>query len=68
MTIRCSECGRGLNTKTETVWTKITGWERHRDQGGTNHVALRKQLEEFMCAGCMTLFQSGLAAGQKSLL
>lgn len=65
--MRCDACGRELDERVETVWNKIEGWEKKRDQGGTNHVALRRVLPEFRCNGCMTLAQSGLSFGQESI-
>ncbi len=60
-------CGKVI-TDTHSAWCSITGWERPREQGGTNHVALRKQTGEYMCDICMSKFQAGLAPGQGGLL
>ena len=64
----CESCGRTLNERNETVWNLVEGWEKRRDQGGTNHLALRKPKEVFRCNGCMTLLQQGLSPGQRALL
>ena len=66
--MKCSVCEREINERIEKVWVKVTGWEAKREQGGTNHIALREQLNEFMCVGCMTLTQAGLNPGQSSLI
>lgn len=66
--MRCVKCGRGLNENVETVWSKVVGWEKKRDQGGTNHVALRQPLNEYCCNGCMTLMQQGMSPGQGRLI
>lgn len=65
--LRCTECGRQMDERVETVWCKVEGWEKKRSQGGTNHVALRKPLNAFMCPGCMDKLQSGVAARQLAL-
>ena len=66
--MNCSKCGRAINEHIETVWQKVIGWEKKRDQGGTNYIALREPLPEVMCAGCMQLMQDGLDPGQQSLI
>ena len=61
--VTCSSGGCGhkeLDERHVTVWSKVEGWEKKRDAGGTNHVALRKPLGVFMCAGCMDLLRAGL--------
>jgi hypothetical protein len=63
----CSTCNRKISG-TEIFWQQVLGWEKKREAGGTNHVALRKPIERFMCAGCMTLKQSGIHPGQTSLV
>lgn len=66
--MKCDQCGRSLDERTETVWNLVEGWEKKRDQGGTNHLALRKPKDEFRCNGCMTLILHGLSPGQVALL
>lgn len=66
--MNCTKCGRPLNEKTETVWNLVEGWEKKRDQGGTNHLALRKPKDVFCCNACMSLMLAGLSTGQESLL
>jgi len=63
----CSQCGRLMDERIETVWQHVTGWTKKRDQGGTNHIALRKELPEMMCNACMHLLVHGLNPGQQSL-
>lgn len=53
--LRCNECGRPMDERVEVVWTKVEGWEKRRQQGGTNHVAMRRPLPEHMCNACMTI-------------
>lgn len=66
--MNCAKCKRKLDERVETVWSKVEGWEKKRDQGGTNHLALRKPQEQFMCNGCMTLMQEGMDPGQQRLM
>lgn len=63
-TEKCCECGNPVDDRKETVWSKVEGWEKKRDQGGTNHVALRNPLGVSMCNACMMLKLSGLSAAQ----
>lgn len=65
--VRCSECGSGLDERRQVVWSKVEGWEKKRDQGGTNHVAMRRPLNEFMCANCMGMALAGLDPRQLAL-
>lgn len=65
--MKCSECGREI-TEVEIFWQRVSGWEKHREAGGTNHIALREKRQEFMCAGCMVLRQSGIPREQTSLI
>lgn len=51
----CCECGEAHDERVTTMWAQVTGWEKRRAQGGTNHVALRRPTGQFMCGGCMTL-------------
>jgi hypothetical protein len=65
--LRCSACGRQIDERVETVWSKVEGWEKKRSGGGTNHVALRVPLYEFMCALCMDKLQNGIPALQTGM-
>jgi len=62
--MRCSGCGEEIRG---VVWQKEVGWERHREAGGTNHVALRRTLDEYLCDSCMYRERHGVSAGQTSL-
>ncbi len=63
---RCAECGCPISD-VEHAWTSISGWDKKRREGGTNHVALRKPLGEWMCDGCMAKCMAGIPTGQLSL-
>jgi hypothetical protein len=63
----CHKCGRELNEKTETVWNMVVGWEKRREAGGTNHIALRRRKDLYCCNGCMTLMLDGLSPAQEAM-
>lgn len=64
---RCEKCNRQMDDKVETVWNFVTGWEKRREQGGTNHIALRTPQDTYCCNGCMQLLLAGLDPGQQAL-
>jgi hypothetical protein len=67
--MHCTECGKELDQNLPGAWwVQVIGWERKREQGGTNHVALRVQQEVFMCNACMVLRQAGISPKQGALL
>jgi hypothetical protein len=67
--VNYSKCGTMLNpNRVDTFWQKVEGWERKREQGGTNHVALRKKLDVRMCLSCMRQLQNGVDPGQSTLV
>jgi hypothetical protein len=45
-------------------YRKVTGWERHRQQGGTNALRLREQHEEVACMHCIEREARGVSAQQ----
>lgn len=61
------KCGRTIED-TRKAWNGVTGWERYREQGGTNHVACRRPTGEFMCDACMAKLRNGLDTAQGELL
>lgn len=69
--IECSTpgCPRLLDPELPgSFYRKVEGWERAREQGGTNHVALRRPLNEYRCLECVQREQAKINAGQGSLL
>jgi len=60
----CSECGEEISNPDDRAWQEVTGWEKRRAQGGTNHVALRRPTGKFMCTHCMKKLQDGVGSGQ----
>lgn len=59
MTIPCSDCGKQIDPRSRLTWQKVVGWERTRHGGGTNHVALRHNLDEWMCNECVDKRKTG---------
>ena len=47
----CEACGRSINQVTETVYQRISGWQRLRKTGGTIVMAEREQ--RFLCRACL---------------
>lgn len=64
--LRCAECGTKLYEKANP-WMKVEGFERRREAGGTNHIALRRQTGEAVCETCMTKLRAGVASTQMEL-
>jgi len=56
---RCAICLDPVDPLDRFVWQKVIGWEQRRQQGGTNHVALRQTRDEFAHAHCVRLARSG---------
>ena len=66
-TFVCVMCSNAVDPTDVNVWQRVTGWERKRDAGGTNAIALRTPVQEFMCATCMVAAKRGLV-GQEAML
>lgn len=62
---RCSECDEPVEPN--HVWLEVTGWEKRRFSGGTNHVALRELTGRHMCNSCMSKARAGLSTAQQDL-
>jgi hypothetical protein len=68
MIVPCTYCQREINDHIETVWNQVEGWEKKRETGGTNHLALRTPKAIFCCNPCMTLLLDGLSPQQGTLV
>jgi hypothetical protein len=55
----CAYCDQPVEPDNRDTWHRVTGWERPRRQGGTNHIALRKRTGHFACAHCMDALVEG---------
>ncbi len=64
--MKCEICHQTV-LDPKNAWTGVEGWEHHRDEGGTNHVALRRPTNKVMHNGCMEKLQNGIAVGQEML-
>jgi len=62
----CDECGREIAYE-QAAWYEVVGYERHRSQGGTNAVAMRKRTGKAICGPCMVSLKAGIAPGQGQL-
>lgn len=49
-------------------YRRVIGWEKRRDQGGTNALRGREPLGEWACIFCVEKLAKGLTPGQHSLL
>lgn len=65
-TTNCGGCGAGVNPY--QAWQRVTGYEKRRAGGGTNHVALRQPEQAWLCDSCMRREQRGISAQQGSLV
>lgn len=64
--MQCSFCERDLEG--ETVYQHVSGWERWRDEGGTNALALRQTEQDFACMDCIESFKRGVDPTQQTTL
>lgn len=61
---QCAMCRCVFDERVVTMWNKVIGWEKRRDQGGTNHIAARGPQSEYRCDVCMSRVLAGDDAGQ----
>jgi hypothetical protein len=64
----CVECARPTHVEASGTAHEVVGFERYRDQGGTNHVLFRHRTGRVMCDRCATAKQATGNAGQEALL
>lgn len=65
---KCAFCGTPVDPDQPTVYRKVVGWERKRDQGGTNAIRLRVPQPEFACQFCIDKESRGVSASQGALI
>lgn len=63
----CLVCGEPVQT-TSRALHEITGYEREREQGGTNHVIARKRTGRIVGVCCAQRVQRGVSTMQEALL
>ena len=56
---RCPFCLDAVDPLDRFVWQKVVGWEQRRQQGGTNHIALREPRDQWAHAHCVRLARQG---------
>ena len=52
----------------ETIYHFVQGWERDREQGGTNALRLRSRTGDVAHSRCVERAAAGVAAGQETLV
>lgn len=65
---KCAFCAKPVDPEGPFAYRKVVGWERKRDQGGTNAIRLRVPQPEFACEFCINKETKGINARQGSLL
>jgi len=65
--VSCVFCGDGIPSL-RNAYRKVVGFEKQRDQGGTNALALRRPLNEWACNTCVDKQKSGVDPRQEELL
>ena len=61
----CTFCGEPVG---HPPYFEVTGWERHREQGGTNALRLREQTGRVACSACIAKKSLGVSEDQETLL
>lgn len=62
----CVFCGGAINHVSD--YRRVEGFERHRSEGGTNALALRKATEEWACSACVDRAKRGVSPTQQALV
>lgn len=62
----CTFCGAEINPARD--YRKVTGFERHRSQGGTNAIRLREVHDVWGCRSCVERSAKGISPQQGGLL
>jgi hypothetical protein len=64
--IRCCFCDTPIPSP-RNAWRKVIGFERQRQEGGTNALALRRPLDEYACNFCVDKQKAGVDPSQETL-
>jgi hypothetical protein len=69
MFIRCKFCGKPLDpdSRVETVYQRVYGWEKKREAGGANQITLREPQQEWAHASCIDRMVHGIGVSQMAL-
>lgn len=72
MIVRCHFCRHEINTKLQTVWRQVTGWERKAvssTRKGGSDIVLREPVgDRIACSSCIDQARKGVAPLQESLI
>jgi hypothetical protein len=63
--IKCTFCGGRISVTRD--YQRVEGYERRRNQGGTNALRLRQPKGEWACTSCVDKEARGIAATQGGL-
>lgn len=66
--IVCVFCGDKIDPQNRSVYRLVSGWERNRDGGGLNALALREPQDHWACHVCIDRKKRGVHVAQGSLL
>jgi hypothetical protein len=64
----CHLCGEPVDLRDPLLLRQVTGYDRHREQGGQNHVRHRRATGRYLCGKCDVKLSRGLAIEQEALL
>ena len=66
--IVCHFCGESVDPDAVATYRYVTGWEQKREQGGTNHVALRQPRQAWAHEACVDRERHKVNALQQTLV
>lgn len=64
---KCLVCGEAIEPRNARTLFEVTGFERERNQGGTNHLIARRRTGRVVCARHAEQVQRDLPAEQVGL-
>ena len=62
----CTYCGEEVNPASRWTYTRIIGWHRPGNAGGSD-ISLRKKLDEYACVSCIEKLKAGIPVRQEEL-
>lgn len=66
MSTRCHLCGNAIE-RPHMAYVEITGYTRHRSDGGANHVHLKRETGSIACTDCIEKKKLGVDENQLTL-
>lgn len=64
--VTCEACA--AQVPQDLAWRGVRGYDRKRASGGSNHIALRRSTDDYLCDGCMRKRQHGISTQQTGLI